>query len=812
MKKLLFIILFISVSISFFSINYSEWKLTENDRFIFIFPVAAISRIAEIMEISDGIYDEYVNIYGYEPEKKIIVQISPYEDSANGFGLPTCRVYITLLPLNYPYRLDKNWLNTVLSHEIGHVFQLGYIEEKLKWIKKYVSDYFAVNALEPIWLIEGYAQLGSYLINGYDYYDHRRLPYLMDQIGSENPFDEEEIVMGKSSMGGEAYYNFGFAFVLFLYEKYGIEKLIDLNEYKGSIKAFLGLDNALMNIYNKNFEELKSEFINSLKMSDEGFYNNLYEYEGEIIQSQKEFEGNVYYLKYSSKNLNYSIYKNDEWVLSTPFRIEDFTFFEDELYLILMHTVNGFERTYLYKFSDDELKLLDFKHLLRIEGTPSGFFGIMNINGTTALVKITPDLPDYDVLYEAYGESIYELSFQKDGDLLALRVNKDGDYFLYIVNVEDASVRKIFIGRDFSIGSFENSEILMSIYDDNYEHFGQFNLDEESFSADKKFYKYGFDPVGDETVLSEVNGLKSVDLIEESDLKLSFEEVENYYTDNEGYEPSYRNLKLFQDWRYVGLYPYNNSLGVGFEDYLMNSTFVAGVFMKNDKLRVGLNLNLKEYFPFDVNFDLNTDFEKLYFETDFSKTFYLNPLNEINLDFSYSWPEEVKFEIENDIRKFKIEKENNINDFSYKATFGYKEGETSLNFIYEYKNYLWKEDYDFRTSIFGKYTCGNPNIFPVEYNNILIEDKMANGISLSLEKTVFDLNKSVGDFIYLGELRFGMKNTTVLGKMDKVVSLKNSLDIFIKTTVFPYKTYPVQFSIGMTFLDKEISPYFGFYF
>jgi hypothetical protein len=812
MKKLLFIILFIFVSISLFSINYSEWKLTENDEFIFIFPEAVISRIAEIIEISDGIYDEYVNIYGYEPEKKIIVQISPYEDSANGFGLPTCRVYITLLPLNYPYRLDKNWLKTVLSHEIGHVFQLGYIEEELKWIKKYVSDYFAINALEPIWLIEGYAQLSSYLINGYDYYDHRRLSYLMDQIGSENPFDEEEIIAGKSSMGGEAYYNFGFAFILFLYEKYGIEKLIDLNEYKGSIKAFLGLDNALINIYNKNFEELKDEFLDSLKINGEGFYDNSYEFEGEITQSQKEFEGNVYYLKYSSKNLNYSLYKNDEWILSTPFRIEDFTFFEDELYLILIHTVNGLETTYLYRFSDDELKLIDFKHLLRIEGTPSGFFGIMNVNGTTVLVKVTPDFLDYDVLYEAHGESIYELSFQEDEDLLALRVNKDGEYFLYTVNTEDTYVRKIFIGRDFSIGSFDGPEILMSIYDDSYEHFGQFNLDEKCFYADKKFYKYGFDPADDETVLSEVNGLKTVDLTEESDLKLFFEEVENHYADNEVYEPAYRNLKLFEDWRYVGLYPYNNSLGVGFEDYLMNSTFVAGVFLKNDKLRVGLDLNLKEYFPFDVNFDLNTDFEKLYFETDFSKTFYLNPLNKINLDFSYLYPEEIRFEVENDIRKFGFEKENNVSDFSYKATFGYEEGETSLNFIYEYENYLWNEDFDFYTSVFGKYTSGNPYIFPVEYNNILIKDKMANGISLSLEKTFFNLDKSVRDFIYFGELRFGMRNSTLLGETDRVVSLKNSLDIFIKTTVFPYKTYPLQLSIGVTFSDKEISPYFGFYF
>ena len=229
MKKLLLIILFIFISISLYSLNF-KWKVLENDEFIFVFPEEVSIHLSEIIKIADEVYDEYKEIYSYKPENKIIVQISPFEDSPNGFGLPTGRIYISLLPLNYQYRLDKDWIRMVISHELGHVFQLGYIQDNLKWIQKYISAFFTINALEPIWLIEGYAQLSSYLVD-YDFYDHRRASYFLDQIIKKDPFNEGEIISGKSSIGGESYYNFGFSFILFLYNEYGLDKLIDLNKY-----------------------------------------------------------------------------------------------------------------------------------------------------------------------------------------------------------------------------------------------------------------------------------------------------------------------------------------------------------------------------------------------------------------------------------------------------------------------------------------------------------------------------------------------------------------------------------------------------
>jgi len=811
MKKLLFIILFIFISISLYSLNF-KWKVLENDEFIFVFPEEVTDQLSEIIKISGEIYYEYKEVYRYQPERKIIVQISPYEDSPNGFGLPTGRIYISLLPLDYPYRMDKDWLRMVISHELGHVFQLGYIQDNLKWIQKYISAYFAINTLEPIWLIEGYAQLSSYLVN-YDFYDHRRASYFLDQILKNDPFNEEQIIAGNSPIGGESYYNFGFSFILYLYKEYGLEKLIELNIYKGSIKAFFGLDNALKKIYGKDFEELKREYIELFKNQ-----KSLYEYEfnGEIIKAQKEYNGEIYYSKYNFYKENYSLFKGNDRILSTPYRIEDFTIFDREIYLVLMHSESGLGTTYLYKYFDNSLQETNFKHLIEIESDGENFYGIMNIDGITNVVKINLLSLEYEILHRDMDENIFEISPQINGNLLSMRVNKDGEFLLYLLDTETLLMKKFFVGRDFSLGSFQGHKILMSIYDNGYEHFGFFDIQTGFFSAEQKFYKYGYDPLSDNSIISEINGLRKIYLDEKSSLDICFEQVD---LNNENYEEiyfeldkKYRDLSFLSDWRYVGLYPYKNLLGIGFEDFLMKSLFSSGVFLENGKLNTGLTLNLKEYFPFDLDFEITTDFDKFYISTDISKRFYIKPLKTVDLSLEYDFPDSIKLNVKTNIRKISVDEINNLGDFSYGIDVGYKSGQTALALQYKYENFIWERDFNFSTSVFGRYVFGRYEILPAKFGDISVETNAANGFSILFEQKLFNIDKSMGNFIYFGEIGYGIQNTMVIsGKNDEAL-IKNSTDFFLSGTVYPYKTYPVDISLGVTIYEGTASPFFRFYY
>ena len=811
MKKLLLIILFIFISISLYSLNF-KWKVLENDEFIFVFPEEVSIHLSEIIKIADEVYDEYKEIYSYKPENKIIVQISPFEDSPNGFGLPTGRIYISLLPLNYQYRLDKDWIRMVISHELGHVFQLGYIQDNLKWIQKYISAYFTINALEPIWLIEGYAQLSSYLVD-YDFYDHRRASYFLDQIIKKDPFNEGEIISGKSSIGGESYYNFGFSFILFLYNEYGLDKLIDLNKYKGSLNVFFGLDNALMKIYGKNFKELKKEYIR-LNKNQKNSYE--YEFNGEIIKAQKEYNGEVYYLKYNYNKENYSIYKEGESILFSPYRIEDFAVIGEEIYLILMHSENDLGTTYLYKYSDNSLKGTNFKHLLSLESDVENIYGIMNLDGITNVVRIDPNKFDYELLYSNKNESIFESSPQMNGNLLAMRVNISGELFLYIMDTETLLMKKYFVGNDFSLGYFERSKILMNVYVNGYEYLGFFDIEKALFSAEFEFYKYGYDPLLDNSFLSELNGLRKIYLSEVSTFVLHFEQLktnnECLVENNYNLDLKHRDLSFLYDWRYVGLYPYKNLIGIGYEDYLMKSSISSGVYYEEDKLKAGLTLDLNEYFPFDLDFEVTTDFDEFYISSDISKRFYIDALKTVDVGLRYDFPDFIKLSINSNIRKINLDEINNLGDFSYGIDFGYKGREMALALQYEYENYIWESNFNFSTSIFGRYAFGKYKILPAKFNNISIETKSANGFSVLLEQNLFKIDKSLGDFVYFGEMGYGMQNTMVLSGENEAASLNNSTDIFLKTIIYPYKTYPVDLSVGITIYNGKISPFFKFYF
>ncbi|MFV1884681.1 MAG: hypothetical protein ACMZ7B_09350 [Balneola sp.] len=293
--------------------NHLKWFSIESEHFIVHFQEGN-SRSAQVTSrIAEEIYEPITSLYMYEPDEKVSIVLKDREDYSNGAAyFFDNKIDIWLPSLDTPLRGSHNWLRNVISHEFVHIVQ---IQASLKRKRKYPALYLQWLSYEkvrrpdvlygfpngiaslpfasvniPAWLAEGTAQ---YQREGllYDTWDSHRDMILRTRILSDTYFSLAEMgtFSSKTSLERETVYNQGYAFVIYLVQRFGEDVLRRISEAmgeKGVYKIEEGIEIATGIHGNQVFEEWIAErkefytqatsgieFTSSEYSEKEGFFN-----------------------------------------------------------------------------------------------------------------------------------------------------------------------------------------------------------------------------------------------------------------------------------------------------------------------------------------------------------------------------------------------------------------------------------------------------------------------------------------------------------------------------------------------------------
>jgi Tol biopolymer transport system component len=263
------------------------WRTIETDHF-YVHYHSGTERTAQVVaKIAEDVYQPVTLLYHHEPDGKVSFIIKDYDDYSNGAAyFFDNKIEIWASSLDFDLRGTHNWLRNVVTHEFTHIVQ---IQTSLKFGRKIPAVYLQWLQYEserrtdvlygypngivsypisgfvlPSWLAEGVAQYNRKEL-GYDKWDaHRDMILRMYALDNNMLTWNEMAVFGKTSLGNESSYNAGFAFVRYIGERFGDDKLEEISRNLSSFTA-MTIDGAIEKATGKNGKDLYDEWREYLK-------------------------------------------------------------------------------------------------------------------------------------------------------------------------------------------------------------------------------------------------------------------------------------------------------------------------------------------------------------------------------------------------------------------------------------------------------------------------------------------------------------------------------------------------------------------
>jgi hypothetical protein len=229
-----------------------DWKTIETDHFRVHYHTGAERTAAVVAKIAEDVYAPVTSLYNHEPDQKVSFIIKDYDDISNGAAyFYNNKIEIYAPSMDFDFRGTHNWLRNVVTHEFTHIVQ---IQTSMKFGRTIPAFYFQWLGYEserrpdvlygypniivstpysgfvvPAWFAEGVAQYNRKELR-YDFWDTHRDMILRSYVLDGNMLSWDEMsVFGKTSLGNESSYNAGFAFVHYLAQRYGEEKLAEIS-------------------------------------------------------------------------------------------------------------------------------------------------------------------------------------------------------------------------------------------------------------------------------------------------------------------------------------------------------------------------------------------------------------------------------------------------------------------------------------------------------------------------------------------------------------------------------------------------------
>ncbi|MDQ3002201.1 MAG: hypothetical protein M3Y08_13190 [Fibrobacterota bacterium] len=204
----------------------------------------------EVLKIAEAVWPTLAKAYdAYDNYQRIDIVITDEGDDANGYAIySTSFVAIYAPHMDWVMRNRQGWIENVVTHELAHVFTLRRAAHlsPLDAVELYGSTYnYAdrinysfhlpwVPLIAPTWYVEGIAQFEAYM-NGNDSWDSQRdmvvrdayLTGTLPDLDFIETFDYDE-----DWTQAERCYNTGYAFLIYLKDRFGADKVRDLAKPK----------------------------------------------------------------------------------------------------------------------------------------------------------------------------------------------------------------------------------------------------------------------------------------------------------------------------------------------------------------------------------------------------------------------------------------------------------------------------------------------------------------------------------------------------------------------------------------------------
>lgn len=264
-----------------------DWHTIETQHFLVHYHDGAERTARVVAKIAEEIYEPVTSLYNHWPDQKVSFIIKDYDDYSNGAAYFYDNVVeIWASSMDFDLRGTHNWLRNVVTHEFTHIVQLqtsmkfgrrvpafylqwlGYEAERrpdvLYGYPNVIVSYPISGFNVPSWFAEGVAQYNRAELT-YDTWDtHRDMILRMYAIDANILTWNEMAVFGKTSLGNESAYNAGFAFVQYIAEHYGEDKLVEISRNLSSLTEF-SIDAAINRSIGKDGKQVYDEWVESIR-------------------------------------------------------------------------------------------------------------------------------------------------------------------------------------------------------------------------------------------------------------------------------------------------------------------------------------------------------------------------------------------------------------------------------------------------------------------------------------------------------------------------------------------------------------------
>lgn len=284
-----------------------DWQTLETPHFYIHYHTGAERTAQVIAKIAEEIYEPVTSLYDHKPDQKVSFIVKDYDDYANGAAyFYDNKIEIWATSMDFDLRGTHNWLRNVITHEFTHIVQiqtsmkfgrrvpgfylqwLGYEAERrpdvLYGYPNVIASYPISGFVVPSWFAEGVAQHNRAELS-YDWWDaHRDMILRMYALDGKMLSWNEMAVFGKTSLGNESSYNSGFAFVQYIGQRYGEDKVAEISRNLSRLDA-IAIDGAIERAIGKPGRQVYDEWVEFVRADYERRIANVREHSvaGDII-------------------------------------------------------------------------------------------------------------------------------------------------------------------------------------------------------------------------------------------------------------------------------------------------------------------------------------------------------------------------------------------------------------------------------------------------------------------------------------------------------------------------------------------------
>ncbi len=249
------------------------WTTLETPHFLIHFHQGEENIAKRVAVIAEDVHNRLVPRIKWDPKGRTHLVLVDAMDDSNGLTAPFPYNHITLFitqPAGGPgfgTTAYDEWMRLLITHEYTHILHLDMVHGVPDALQHIFGRLYFPNLFEPIWTIEG---LAVYEETEQTSGGRGRSPgadMILRMASLEGPFPTLDMmsVFPDSWPSGQVPYLFGGSFSRYIAEKYGREKLAELNEvYSGRALPFF-VESTANQVLARTYDSLWFEWEESLK-------------------------------------------------------------------------------------------------------------------------------------------------------------------------------------------------------------------------------------------------------------------------------------------------------------------------------------------------------------------------------------------------------------------------------------------------------------------------------------------------------------------------------------------------------------------